>query len=462
MRKTYEGLIKDNSSVVIWGTGKSMKRYINKIDPSLKVKFFADTYPQKWGTYPAKEINCPFSNILCKSKDEINNNDAVIIAIESEKDIKAVSAELDEKGISYCHITEAVRAYMPLYDTIQLEQLNNYSSENEYENHKIIKFIDCNVPFTYCNLKCSYCYIGQVRNFEYKKNYFHSPEFIRAALSRKRLGGTALINFCANGETLMCKELLPIIKELIEEGHYVSVVTNGTISRAFDDLLEARLNLNHLFIKFSFHFLELKRKDLLEVFINNVNRMRSAGCSFSVEITPNDDLIPYIDEIKELSLREFGAIPHLTIARDDRTDNLKILSKYSTEDYRKIWGTFDSKLFDFKMDQLYVKRNECCMAGEWAFHMNLETGDVFKCVGNPYLDNIYDDICRKIHLESVGCNCILPYCYNAHVYLPLGLIEDIKAPTYYEVRDRITTNGDHWVHGEIAEIFKQKLYKNNK
>ena len=35
--------------------------------------------------------------------------------------------------------------------------------------------------------------------------------------------------------------------------------------------------------------------------------------------------------------------------------------------------------------------------------MNLETGDLFKCIGNPYLDNIYD-ICKDIKFEQLAIN----------------------------------------------------------
>ena len=464
MYKKYGELMKNNPNVVIWGTGKVLRKYIDKIDPSVNVRFFADTYPHKWGTYPAKEINCAFSNIICRSKDEIQSGDAVFIAIEALKDIEAVSAELDEKGISYCHIIEAVNAHMPVYDAKQLERYEKSCkrAEVDYDNKKIVKFINCHVPYSYCNLRCGYCYISQVRDFAHKRNYFHSPKFIRAALSKKRLGGAAFINFCAAGETLMCRELVPIIAEIVKEGHYVSVVTNGTVEKAFDELLASGINMEHLFIKFSFHYLELKRLNLMDVFINNVRKMRSAGCSVTVEITPSDELIPYIDEVKAFSMREFGAYPHVTVARDDTTAEVRVLTGLSLEEYKNTWGSFDSDLFEFKISQVYIKRLEYCMAGEWSLQLNLETGDLYKCIGNPYLDNIYVDLCKEIRFEAVGHNCNLPYCWNCHSYLTLGVIDGFPAPTYYDVRDRKTISGDHWVRGEMAEIFKQKLYENNK
>ncbi|MFL2076546.1 hypothetical protein [Marinilactibacillus psychrotolerans] len=76
--------------------------------------------------------------------------------------------------------------------------------------------------------------------------------------------------------------------------------------------------------------------------------MKDAGASFTVEITPNDELIPHIQDIKDLCIEKLGALCHITIARDDRTKGIDILSDHSFDEYKKIWGEFQSELFDFK------------------------------------------------------------------------------------------------------------------
>ena len=99
---------------------------------------------------------------------------------------------------------------------------------------KIKRFIDCYIPTETCNFRCHYCYITQNRKFNNKVAKFnYTPEYIAKALSKERLGGVCLINFCAGGETLIAEEVIDIIKALLVEGHYVMVVTNGSLTKRF-------------------------------------------------------------------------------------------------------------------------------------------------------------------------------------------------------------------------------------
>ena len=241
---------------------------------------------------------------------------------------------------------------------------------------KIKRFIDCIIPTETCNLRCHYCYIAQKRKFNSKlASFSKSKEFIRKALSKERLGGPCLLNLCAGGETLLSDEVLPIVRELLEEGHYVMIVTNGTPTKRFKEVaLWPKELLQQLFFKFSFHYLELVRLNLVNKFFANVQLMKDCGASFTVEITPSDELIEHIEDIKRICLENLGALCHVTIARDDRTDNIDILSKYSFEENKQIWGQFDSDLYKFKSSIFYQKRKEFCYAGEWSAYLNLETG----------------------------------------------------------------------------------------
>ena len=328
---------------------------------------------------------------------------------------------------------------------------------------KIKRYIDCYIPTEACNLRCHYCYIAQKRKFNSKLARFsHSAEEIAARLSRDRLGGTCLLNLCAGGETLLSEDVLPLVKALLEEGHYVTIVTNGTITKRFQEIVQLeKILLKRLMIKFSFHFLELNRLGLMDVFFNNIRLMKAAGVSFSVEITPSDELIPFIEEVKETCIMQLGALCHVTIARDDRTNGIDILSDLSFDAYKETWGQFDSELFRFKSEIFYQKRNEFCYAGEWSCYLNLETGILSQCYCGSPLCNIYEDT-NSIPFRAIGKKCSLPHCYNGHVFLTMGCIPEMQTPTYADVRNRMCRDGSEWLTSKMKDFLQSKLVESNK
>lgn len=331
---------------------------------------------------------------------------------------------------------------------------------------KIKRFLDCYIPITTCNLQCSYCYIAQQGLFKSGKTSFeHSPQEMRQALSKKRLGGPCLINLCAGGETLLVETVVQIIEELLKEGHYVMVVTNGLISKRFEQLLLISEDLQkRLFIKFSFHYLELRRLQLFDVYFENVLKIKNSNISFSVELTPCDDEIPYIEDIQKRCKEKLGNICHVTIGRSDIDPEHRIphLSGYSFEEYCKIWKQFDSELFNFKRKIFYQKRKEFCYAGEWTAYINLGTGEMKQCYCGEILDNIYQNTDAPLKFRAIGSHCEFSHCYNGHVWLAFGNIPELDAPTYAQLRNRECEDGQEWLKPEIKEVFSTKLNETNK
>ena len=328
---------------------------------------------------------------------------------------------------------------------------------------KLKRFIDCYIATQTCNLRCHYCYITQQRKFKSELVHFSkTPQEIRKALSIKRLGGVCLVNFCAGGETLLAEDVLPVLQALLEEGHYVMVVTNGTLTKRFEEIamFPAEL-LKHLFFKFSFHYLELKRLHWIERFFANVELMRSVGCSFTIEITPNDEIISCIDEIKALCMERLGALCHVTIARNDKTDRIEVLTSRDWEEYQQIWKVFNSELFSFKSEIFYKKRREFCYAGDWSVYINLSTGDMQQCYCGKKLCNIYEDMNKPLTFEAIGKNCDVAHCYNGHAFLTLGDIPELETITYAQTRNRIDVLGREWLQPEMKAFMSQKLRDNN-
>lgn len=324
---------------------------------------------------------------------------------------------------------------------------------------KMVRFIDCYIPTEVCNLKCPYCYISQRGACGTEiKQIGHSPEKIRTALSKKRLGGSAFINMCANGETLLGDEVLPIVYELIKEGHYVQIVTNGTVTKRFEELSQwPREILGNLFIKFSFHYTEFKRLNLLDVFFANVNCVWEAGASITIEITPSDEMVQDIDEIKKISIEKVGALPHITVARDETISEHRILTKYSEEEYKKIWGEFNSPLFDLKMKLVSEEREEYCYAGDWTLRLKLDSGELRQCYKGAVIDNIYRNIEAPLHFHPIGKRCPEKYCYNGHAWMTMGCIPNKDIPYYSEMRNRVCVDGREWLQPKMKTFFAQKL-----
>ncbi len=328
---------------------------------------------------------------------------------------------------------------------------------------KIKRYVECYIDTETCNFRCHYCYIALTNKFNKKLVKFtHTPEEMRKALSKERLGGVCLFNLCAGGETLLSSDVVPVIKALLEEGHYVMVVTNGSMTNRLKEISNFDKNLlERLIFKFSFHYLELKRLNMMDKFFENIKMMRDAGCSFTLEITPNDEIIPEIDNIIKISEEKLGAKCHCTIARDDRKKNIDVLSKYDFDEYKKIWSKLDSNLFDFKKEIFYKKRKEFCYAGDWSIYVNLSNGDVKQCYAGRIIDNIYEDINRPIKFEAIGSNCPQPHCYNGHAFLALGDIPELETPTYASLRNRVCSDGSEWLNPKMKAFMSQKLYDNN-
>lgn len=325
------------------------------------------------------------------------------------------------------------------------------------------RFIDIHIPIKNCNLHCHYCYVSQTNDRDGKSTPFvYSIETIKAALTKDRLGGACHFNLCGLGETLIPKETYEIARALLENGHYVFIVTNCLLTDRIKQFVEMPEELRkRLGFKCSFHYLELVKKNKINLFFENIDLIRKNNMSISIELTPSDELEPYIDDVKRICLQKVGALCHVTIPRDMTKEEIVLLSKHSFEEFYAIWSVFKSDMFEFKASLWGEKRKEFCYAGAWSGLLNIGNGILSQCYGRGLSQNIFENIEKPIIWCPIGHNCSMPHCYNSHSLLGLGDIPSIEG-NYALERDRIDIrDGSHWLTDEMRKFLSSRLSESN-
>lgn len=324
---------------------------------------------------------------------------------------------------------------------------------------KIVKFIEVYAPYYGCSLKCSYCYVTQHPVPNRKIEYKYTAEEFEKAITKKRMGGTCIFNLCSNGETLAPRINRDYCKAILKEGHFISIVSNMIHDEGLEDILSlSNDDMSRTFFKCSLHYKELKKNNLLEKFATNVNRAYNSGASITVEIVPTDDLEPFINEIKEYSLNNFGALPHVTIGRNENVPGFVRLTSHTKDEYNAIWSTFDSELFRFKNAIWGNKIDRLCPAGSWMYCFNLEEGKYYPCNCGKCLGDFMEGDSLK---DIPTLECSLDHCYNGHSWLALSGYP-INETTYAKERDRVRKDGTHWLHPRVLNAFSQHLCDNNR
>lgn len=319
------------------------------------------------------------------------------------------------------------------------------------------------IPLSICNLRCHYCYLSK-RESSFEgviPEMKYSPEQIAYAMRQERVGGASYFNLCADGETLILSNIERYIELLVKEGHYVEVVSNMVLSKRLDKVLALGSEvLSHVEFKCSFHWQQLKERGLLETFADNVNRAWAAGASVNVEVTPPDELVPEIEELKAFSMEHFGALPHLSIARDDSTGGIERLTNMSLDQYNATWSSFHSGFWEFKSTIFGKKQTDFCYAGAWSYVVDMATGEASQCYNGGKIGNLFSNPDEPLPEKPIG-RCPIAHCYNGHMLLTLGLIPGCTDVRYGNIRDRVRMDGTHWLQPGLKAFFNEKVSESN-
>lgn len=323
---------------------------------------------------------------------------------------------------------------------------------------KIKRFVECTIPISKCNLRCSYCYVIQQNRRNTNTSVFRcEPEIIGKAFSQQRWGGVVLVNLCAFGETLFCQELPDIVYYILKQGHYINITNNGTVTGNLKKILRKTQGMHsRLCFAFSLHYIELKKRNMLDLFAENVKMVKNEGCSYVVQLNLADEYIECLDEIKEYALKNFGALPQIALTRKE-AKGYSIFTKYTDDEYYQYGNSFKSPLFSFTFKNFRVKRKEFCYAGDWSYKLDLASGELRSCYFCRPFYNIYEDLNEKIKTNTVGNNCGSAYCINSSHFMSLGVIPEIQCPSYVSLRDRDNT----WYTPEMRLFLSGVLSDNN-
>lgn len=330
----------------------------------------------------------------------------------------------------------------------------------------IKKFIEVFVPNTACNLKCSYCYLAQTGTLTNQKPDFKfSNDVMLKSIKKERLGGICLFNIVADGETMLEQRTMDFIHGLVEEGHYVNIVTNATLTKRFDEMISWGEDLcKRITLIASFHYLELKEKNLLNIFFSNIKKASKAGCSYFLSIVLCQEYIDCMDEIKRVCMDNLGILPQPARVRDENSDDLHILVDMDEDEYYDLGiKEFSSPFFQFEKDFYKKYIDSFCYAGKWFAYLNLCTGDLQACYSQPIFDNLFINPDKPIKFKAIGNHCKCPYCYNGISRIPLGVVPDIKdVKTYWEYRNRTDVNGKDTFTDQVKGISDKRLYETNR
>ena len=325
-------------------------------------------------------------------------------------------------------------------------------------SERIEKFIGIHFKLSACNLKCSYCYVGKHKNGMIDIPY--SLEEMRKAFSRNRLGGICFINICSDGETLIHPMMPKIIEAFIQEGHYVLVVTNATLRNRIEDCINCNADVSKLFFKVSFHYEEMKRLGILDSFFDNLEMIKKSPCSFTVEYITSDETLDEIEAFKQECMDKMGVLPHLNMPRDERANNLGVLSKNTWYSYIKKWdkADFKSEFWHFRKQMFGKKYKEFCYAGQRSIWVNMENGFSYQCYDLPPIQNFMGEINKPVKWLAVGNHCPQAHCYVSYSHMTLGTINFQNfvnyKPSYDVIRNRVCIDGTEWIKPTYKKAFQ--------
>lgn len=242
--------------------------------------------------------------------------------------------------------------------------------------------------------------------------------------------------------------------------HVVTVVTNGTLSKQVDKLIDIEESaVRNLIFKASLHYLELKKKSMLKIYFENIRKVIQKGGSAYPSLVIANEYLPYLEEISEICMEELGNTPHCTPCmvcgnQYDIQHTLAVYPEITESLYQRVNNLFDSNVFKESVRFLNIDVQEhYCYAGKWSWIVDMGTGQVSKCHYVAAGKNFFEDIEKKFESNNpVACSCGISSCALQYNFFSLGIIPDVQGELQF---------GDLiYKEGLVSEFLRDKLNVN--
>lgn len=325
---------------------------------------------------------------------------------------------------------------------------------------KVSRALTVYVSGNSCNLRCPYCYVKNSHPNEIPKPMclkYPLKQMVRA-FDPRRIGGIAEVTVIGSAETLLAKEVIPFVHGLLHFGHVVTVVSNATLPSRVDELLDCpKEDLKNLILKASFHYEELKRRQLLDVYFQNIKNAISHGASAYPFVVISPEYSKHIKEIGELITENLGIKAHCSPCNSINNEfDLQFHSEFDPKPTEKLMEELDH-YFDTRIYRECVRykevdvQNTFCYAGRWSLGIDMATGHTFKCHNfRKDNENFYENVDKPYSWGMpIGMSCAIESCCLQYNFFSENILPDF--PGKYSFGQLL------YQKGMISEYIRDKL-----
>ncbi len=241
-----------------------------------------------------------------------------------------------------------------------------------------------------CNLKCKYCFYGTAK----KKGRVQPIKIEMLLKTLRATGKTFKISFTGGGEPFLVPNIVEACEALSRE-HYIAFNTNltpGNIKNFAKKVNPERT----IFIDASFHYEQLKKRNLIRQFLSNYQILKDRGFNVIINIVAYPEVMDYLDEISDLCARHH--LPFFFNEFTGKYKGKKYPLGYTSEERIKLNLSTDSRIF--------FQNNKICNAG-FNCAVVSPSGSIWPCSSlGPTLGNIY----QKIKFNESNILCPFRFC----------------------------------------------------